>query len=402
MKSLLIYNDQPLSYHCQTAAYVANGHAAPEWKHLGLEGDCCCQVYDPYSSETYVDPTDAWWYDPTDPGSGEYLGAVIDTIELGAAYERPTSETLTGLYIGGRRRLGREVTIEGWVVASSERGTQWGIDFLNARFSREACGEKPCLKPDLIWSAYCADSGDQIRRLRSVEALSTLQIIDEDIHRSAGVRFSIVLASENSYIYQDPETLLLASPFGSTVYANWCCPVCMAPGIEWPDCGAIPESAERVTVPDESWVESTNSSCFCTPIFGFKKEVVIAGSNQFATHVNWEIVAPVNLTNITVNLYSKQGSGSPLTNSGDYTCDALLGSSEISFIPAGHTLRYVSGNSTIELTNTATGDRVDPVAIGALTPALMECPDGYLVFTVDERNTMAGVTVSVESEVATL
>lgn len=111
--------------------------------------ECACDLDDPITP--YTNPIDdaAPWYDPNDPASGEFLGALIQDIKniSDSTIERePTASFGDGTILNQARLAGRSFTFELILLSTSCRGADYGFEWLRRVLETElcGCGPDPC------------------------------------------------------------------------------------------------------------------------------------------------------------------------------------------------------------------------------------------------------------------
>ena len=130
MKPRVTYGGVEISNFCKTMEYIKAGWAGASWDRCRSQVSChCCDgTADP-------DLGESWWFDPTNPCAREFLGVLVEDVVYGDAYTRPVRNTINGGRIGAKQMLVRDITLEGFIVAASEGGTEYGLDALNAIFA---------------------------------------------------------------------------------------------------------------------------------------------------------------------------------------------------------------------------------------------------------------------------
>lgn len=397
----LIYDGEILSNFCQFRSYAQNGHVSSDcWQVCFAGSECCCVEVDETAGLVFNDPTDADWYDPSNPCSAEFAGFIVTDIEYGRGFRRRVTNTIDGGLVGRRNLLAREIDVVGYIVSSSECGKQFGLEWLNSKLDNQNCADGNCAKPELKIAA-CCDTGDPskgVRVLKNVKALTPATEEDrEDILASCGAKVEFTLSAEIPYFFKDLTDIAADQPVSDVPAPNWCKPACSGSDI-WPDCGP---TNNATNVADSLVTRDSGVKCFCEPVFVSTDCFQIDGNPDLPTFLNWSITSAQDLQNVNVVLYESQGAGTdPVSNPDLYQC-AVLSKSDINFIPAGHTISYDSSSKTVLVTDSA-GGNVDPLGVGFIDRAIMECDSGFLCISIDCRNDVAGSTISVSQEFGAL
>jgi hypothetical protein len=215
-----------LANRAQTLAYLRNGLAGSghnvSWDILNDRADCDCWVIDDYKPTAgWIDPEtdEAEWYTPELPDSADFLGLYIngtgDTdgiLGLGAPAFQRTIRSALG--VGGR--LGRldspprSLTISGYLMASSDRGLEYGKKWLADVL--QGCASGDCGLSDLCLYPVCPEVGGDptayVRTLKRVGLVSGPLYDTSDCLGPSSVRVTFQLAAEIPWLYLEPETIL--------------------------------------------------------------------------------------------------------------------------------------------------------------------------------------------------
>lgn len=350
-----------------------------------------------------------WWFDPRNVCSKQFLGALIDDVTYGDAYERQITSTIASGRVGKRKLLVRDITVTGFIVASSEGGTEYGLDALNAIISEKACFGGGCdhstltiqaftaqcdpaidacvqtkvteiedtLNGNSIDSIVCRDAAgnlfpiygtdeeaiqklaessccaacDATRIFKRVLPRGPVQEINSSLKRSNGTRFSITFAAEVPHKFMPSYTIAAARTVGDISYPNWCCGV-----VQEEDPCLLAPTGELAT--GIIATQNGGKSCFCSPVFVNGASVQGYGHRIFETFINWEInnTGFNAIDNVMVEVWPDVEGYSPLTRPDLYAPYQPLATS-VTTVPAHGTITYDGGSDTF----TASGNGLELV-----------------------------------------
>lgn len=362
--------------------------------------DC---IIDPFEPAVFVDPAtdEAPWYDPSNACSEEFFGFITNSVKIGNPFKRKIKDTINGGFIQTRNLNAREIVIRGWIVSSSECGTQYGIDWLQTSFDPDNCNKGNCKLPDLALSV-CCDSEDPTkgtRVLRQVAPVTGVKDLDPDSdYRCCRAEVEIKLAAQDPHFWSEKKTLASGITIEDDPIPNWCCANC-DDDIIWPDC-AIDAVEQTVTT------STQQGDCYCAPIFANKACALIEPGTQTLTqHIDWTLTnaTGTDLVNLSLEFLEEPdgATGDPITNPEEYSCTTAQASTTISFLPDGHTLTLDSTTSDLIMQDPA-GEVVSVYGVGGGGRITLGCNPGYLCLTSDTCNETAGLTLEICSRVGVL
>lgn len=405
MKQRLSYNNTILANSCETLAYIKAGLAGDCWEKCRNPAGCCCI---PQEGDNLTgDITGAEWYDPDNPCSEQYLGFLITEIKYGTAYKRKVKDTVGGGFTGSRGLTAREITVRGWIVSSSECGTEFGIDYLNTTLDYRNCIEDYCAKPELeVYSCCDLEDPEKGKRiLKGVAPLSSVRELTPDSEfRCCRTQVEFKLAADVPYFFRDKQDIVVNQPFTDfQVCPNWCCPECDS-GIVWPDC-VIGEQNTGEYLFSQAGADALKQNCFCEPVFAFFDCVPVPAAGMFPKFLSWTLRSTEDVSNVVVAYYESPdgAAGSPVDDPAAYVC-VQPKRTNISYLPAGHDLSLDSGSGGLEMTDTVTGERVASFGIGGAQSIQLGCNPGYLCVYADHCNGTAvtGLLTDVCCQIGTL
>lgn len=176
--------------------------------------DCSCALDDPLSP--FTDPaTDlAPWYDPNDPASAEFLGAMILSVGgiRDSTIERdPVKAFGDGTILNRARLAGRSLVFELVLLHTSVRGGEYGFEWLRRVLETDLCGCGPepcegCYGKRLILRRFCDDPTPCDTGLRTYESVGVIdgvkQVSDpKDECACVLTTVNFTLQSEQPYSY---------------------------------------------------------------------------------------------------------------------------------------------------------------------------------------------------------
>lgn len=357
----------PLSGAIEHTIYTPISKVSFAFKIVHTETLCCTRLFD--------HPSKAVWYDPSVSCSTEFLGLLVSDVTYGQAYERKVTETFTGGYAGAKQLKPRDILVEGFIVSSSDCGTQYGLDWLNRFLDAPNCGADVCNKPDLTVSLCCDNGGGKgVRTLKRVAVTSPVEEIESSFPRSCGVQVQFTMVAEVPQFFAT-ETESQVLTVGEDLEPNWCCPTCN----NIPDWGICPTTSEYTDVTAE-FSGISDATCYCEPVFAFKGCEFVEGDKFFDTYLHYSIRADQDIRNISIYAYPDLGA-SPIDNPGLYACQAV-GVSQIAYIPGGHTFSFDSGNLQQKMTGLV-DEEVNLAGIGVTESMVLGCGGGWICLTVD-------------------
>lgn len=138
----------------RTAAYVANV-GLPE---ATMPDNCACAAYDEGNYNTpSADP--APWYEPTRQDSDDFYGFYATNMRLDSVYAREVVQTGSmGSTLSPLRAKGRNVLVNGLMLARSSQGMAYGERWLSAVLRGSPCHEGGCPGDDLTILPACPES----------------------------------------------------------------------------------------------------------------------------------------------------------------------------------------------------------------------------------------------------
>lgn len=200
------------------AEIINNERAATYVQPYGLTIDCdrCPDLpevlgHDPYTTP-YAD--DAPWYDPVRGASVDFLGVFSSSIEglsASPASREPLPLVRDGSSIGPLRRAHREMPVTVRLLALSECGLSYGLEWLSRSLSGDPCGGN-CVGGELMLFACCPGSGtdtgydaSETRYMHDVGVMEGLAV-SERIYWGEVIEavVSFTLVAGNPWIYGEP------------------------------------------------------------------------------------------------------------------------------------------------------------------------------------------------------
>lgn len=203
-------NARTLAYHqwaCANNLYPADA--------CRIElNDCSCELDDPASP--FTDPaTDlAPWYDPNDPASMEFLGAMIlgvDGVRDSTIEREPVKGFGDGTILNRARLNGRSLVFEVLLLHTSPRGGDYGVEWLRRVLETDLCGCGPspcegCYGKRLTLRRFCADPTPCDTGLRTYESVGVIDGVKQtsdpkDECACVMTTVAFTLQSEQPYSY---------------------------------------------------------------------------------------------------------------------------------------------------------------------------------------------------------
>lgn len=388
---------------CRTLAYILAG-LAPAWTSYGSACDCCCASVD---EGDYTTPAGtgggtgnpAPWWDPNRPESAEFYGFLV------------TDFTTSIPLVADRARVGRScarpvprvLTLQGNLVASSCRGTEYGKEWL-ARALASPCIEQGCCpERDAIIQRWCTDDDAGQRELLDIRLVS----IDYAEGRDAvpcceGAPVTVVLETE-PWLYGPADSCVIDEPwdFDNSQCIEWC-PNCPEPPTFTPD-PSDPCAPQPPIVPPEVAL----SVCWCEPIQTMRQCCHVTGLPEWSDTVMRITVfsGSETLKNARVRVWPDSPTGlDPATPEGAaaFHCFPECALAEITQIPANSTL-VIDGVSRMITLTTPGGVtiRAENLVFGPLRtlwqhPALLCGLGQWVCLDADRWNTAPDATLTIE------
>lgn len=179
--------------------------------------DCSCPLDAPdVPFTTPDDPANpAPWYDPNDPASMEFLGAMILGIAGmtdSTAKRDPSDAFGDGTILNRLRLAGRSFTFEILLLSTSCRGADYGVEWLRRVLETDLCGCGPnpceaCYGKELTVRRSCDDAGEEcdsgLRSWSSVGVVDGIKVTTdgEDACCCVVQRATFVMQSEQPYSF---------------------------------------------------------------------------------------------------------------------------------------------------------------------------------------------------------
>lgn len=248
--------------------------------------DCSCEHE---ATGPFVSPADdpAPWYDPNDPASTEFLGAMI--LEVRGASDstikrEPVDAFSIGTILNRARLAGRSFTFEMLILSTSCRGQDFGEEWLRRVFETDVCLCGPvacdsCFGKQLTLRRSCdepdpCDTG--LRSWVSVGVVDGIKHVEDDgLDECCCVarRVTLVLQSESPYSFgcTDLACSQTADDEGFELcfdWANFCNEECCSEDVK-PECDRCKNDllcgcfALEDPVPQS--IDTTND-CYCAPL----------------------------------------------------------------------------------------------------------------------------------------
>lgn len=401
---LCIEGDEVIN-HCRTIAYILAG-LAPAWASYGASCDCCCANVDEGDYTTPAgtgggDGNPAPWYDPTRPESAEFLGIMV-TDFVSSIPLRATSGRV------GRScaiPVPRVFTLDGFLVASSCRGTEYGKEWL-ARALNNACIDNACCPERTgIIQRWCDEDSEGERSMIDVRMVS-LDFDDRPptMPCCEGSPLHAVLESD-PWLYGPGDACVIDEPWDldpdDAVCIEWC-PSC-------PELPVVPPNPDDPCAPQPSIVPPIVpiSACWCEPILSARQCCHVQGLPQWSDTVMRISIfsGSAPLKNARVRIWPESPTLlDPSTPEGAvaFHCFPECAIAEITQIPAYSTL--VIDGVTRMITLTEPGNlivRAENLVFGPSRtlwdhPALL-CGQGtWVCMDADIYNTAVDATLSIE------
>lgn len=432
MKPLVYFDGVPIANYCRTMQYIKAGWAGPAWDRCRTYETCQCCTGDPEA-----DFAEEWWYDPRNPCSMQFYGILVDDVVYGESYERAVTSTFIGGRIGPRKALARDITITGFIVASTEGGTEFGLDALNALLAQQAgCFGPSCNTATLTVQAFtsrcdpaidacvqteyaslsgtyagdenvnivCTDAAgnlfpyygtkeeklyqlaqtnccaacDATRIFKRVAPRGPVQEVSSSLRRGSGTRFTVTLVAEVPYKFRPAYTAAADLELSTLSFPNWCCKTQSNDN----PC-AITATGELATglIPSQS---ATHRACFCSPVFAQGVAAEVYGHKLFETVVNWQITntGPA-VDNLVVEAWPSNGFD-PFLNPHQYV-GVEPARAEIFRVPEGGSITYDGAAHRFTVLDINSYELPAPYYANG-DPMLMSCGVFWVSLKSDSRN----------------
>lgn len=217
--SWLRYNNEEISNINRTTAYIRNGLANDPRVWVNQD-NCDCAAID---EGPYVTPLDdaAPWYVAGRPESGDFLGLILEEIEVSGPWARTvTARGLGGNSLGTQVLRGRTLGFRGSLFAATPQAMDYGKRWLS-EVLRSGCDG--CGIGDLCFLPACPEGVADfdpffrtIKRAGLIDGPTEVQL-PSPCDLISGVAFQ--MASEIGYYYADPEVCME----DQVVTAEHCC-----------------------------------------------------------------------------------------------------------------------------------------------------------------------------------
>ena len=202
-------NARTFAYHqwaCREGLY-------PDGCQVDLE-DCSCEL--DTTSDMFTNPIDdlAPWYDPNDPASSEFLGAMILEVSgvADSTVKRDPSDAFgDGTVLNRQRLAGRSLTFDIILLSTTCRGADFAVEWLRRVLEADLCGCGPspcdsCYGKELKLRRSCNDPvpcDTGLRHWMSVGVVDGIKVTAATDKACACVvqRASFQLQSESPFSY---------------------------------------------------------------------------------------------------------------------------------------------------------------------------------------------------------
>lgn len=182
-RTALWVNGQYVSNAVVTLRYlhhaIATGMFPPGCEPQCKESNCCWQEDSPGGDTPATDASHAWWYNPAEPASGEFLGFMIEKIEDATTLfeSRVMNQRVTRGGVASRRTVKpRLVKVTGQLIATTARGMGFGHRRLVQLMS--SCDECAGAQGTMVIRDACPPEGSSEDRRRIANGV-TLVSADE-------------------------------------------------------------------------------------------------------------------------------------------------------------------------------------------------------------------------------
>lgn len=258
---------------CRSLAYLKSANhtfSDPMCINTDVFNNCSCCItpdMDDYpSSGQFVSPVadPAPWYNPDDPRSQHYLGAMIyDQWKESQPYIRETIDTTTGGKTK-RGKLKRKEIVARFILLVDDC---CAIDFAKATFLNQflcaSTASGACELPSLIWhecydSNNCDETSHSIRGFPRA-AMTSINWIDDEIECCLGTIAEVTFSSELPWVYEMcPENIVTDLPI---IAGEDVCKFCEE------DCPEVEDPCVNQCLPlNINIPKVTLETCYCEPI----------------------------------------------------------------------------------------------------------------------------------------
>ncbi len=419
-------NARTLAYH----QWACANNMYPEGCQVDLL-DCSCDLDDPLAPFTNPAADLAPWYDPNDPASTEFLGAMIlDVSGVGdSTIERePVKAFGDGTILNRARLAGRSLVFEMVLLSTSCRGADFAVEWLRRVLETDICGCGPqpcegCYGKRLTLRRSCDDPTPCDTGLRSWEGVGVVDGLkitsDKDASCCCVVqRVTFTLQSESPYSFGCEEIVcnrVVTSDYFDVCF-DWAasCDDCCDDGNQtdkacdrcltdrYCTCYALEDPVPISFVAEDS--------CYCEPLVRRVQACCIddVGAAGFDTALKFELFSgfdtvpsadkdafyDLGLRNVRLSVYNNPDNLACITNEATY--DAFCAEHpvprfevQIPYVPANATLT-IDGRSnrvTMECDGVC---RPFPYSLdsmkGALFPLVTNCEPMMMVVEWDQLN----------------
>lgn len=295
--------------------------------------DCSCDLDAPLVP--FTNPIDdmAPWYDPNDPASSEFLGAMIlkiDGMVNSTAKREPSDAFGDGTILNRMRLAGRSFTFEVILLSTSCRGADYGVEWLRRVLETDLCGCGPdpceaCYGKELTVRRSCDDPTPCDTGLRSWSSVGVVDGITitsegEDSCCCVMQRATFVLQSEQPFSFGCPEVACNYVSSGGTMYDkcfDWtaecddCCEEDVRAGRRKCDrCQTDIECSDTTEDDPKPTSITTVDPCFCEPLQRRIQACCIddVGAAGFDTAMTMEIFSGFDSTaDFDADFFAKHG-----------------------------------------------------------------------------------------------
>lgn len=201
----LKFGGHEIANYNRTVSYIENGLLSDP--RVNAAPGCGCDAIDegPYESPV-ID--EAPWYTSTRPESGDFLGMILDRIEINGPFARSvTARGGNGSVIGPERLRGRVLSFRGILYAASPQAMDYGKRWL-AEALRD-CGSL-CGLGDLCLLPACPEDEDDtdqffrtLKRTALIDGPTEVEI--PGVPCDLITRMDWQMGAEVGYLYADPE-----------------------------------------------------------------------------------------------------------------------------------------------------------------------------------------------------
>lgn len=310
---------------CRTLAYAKTvGHAIadPIYNPVSTMNSCNCCVT-PSEEElpaggAFVSPISdpAPWYEPTDPRSGHYLGAMIRSWKESQPYLREAVDTTTGGRTKRAKLQRKEIAAQFVLFVDDPCAIEFAKTYFLNQFVCNSSSD-PCSLPTLEWHecynpSSCDSDVHSMRGLVGV-SLSSLNWLEDEIPSCYGIVCDVVFAAEKPWTYEMcPENIVedLVIVTGEEI-----CNICEDP------CPALSTACENPCLPLAISIPKVEfSTCYCEP-WAVKRQSFAINADPRTGESTLDIsifTGSYDMRNFRIKGWSKQtGSIDP----NDYRCE---------------------------------------------------------------------------------